>query len=70
VPDGTPSLLEEFERMPLSKRIRICRMAAARARKSAELSNARQRKLYLKVAKQWDKLADLLEQQRGGFKSL
>jgi hypothetical protein len=58
-------LAEEFERMPLRQRIRICRMAAARARKSAELSDPGERTLYLKVAEQWDMLAAELERHSG-----
>ena len=46
-----------------SSLLRVCRMAAEQARQSAEVADFRQRKPYLKVAGQWDKLADHIEQE-------
>jgi hypothetical protein len=52
---------EQFARLPLPERIRVCWFQAREARKLAELNDANQT-AYLKIAEQWDKLAAELAQ--------
>jgi hypothetical protein len=51
---------EQYARLPLPERIRICKFQAREARKLAALNNANQ-SAYLKFAEQWDTLAGEIE---------
>jgi hypothetical protein len=54
---------EEFMRMSHDERIGICRQLAVRARELAELGDVKHRSSYLKIAAEWDKLADEMKRQ-------
>ena len=54
---------EEFMRMSFAERVGICRQLAAHARRLAELGDAKYRASYLKIAAEWDKLADEMKKQ-------
>ena len=54
---------EEFIRMSHDERIGICRRLAMRARQLAELGDVMHRESYLKIASEWDKLADEMKKQ-------
>jgi hypothetical protein len=54
---------EEFAAMPVSDRVRVCRLLATRARNVAELSSAKLKPAYLRIAAEWDQLALDIERQ-------
>ena len=52
---------EEFSSMPVSERVKLCRLLAVRARQLAELG-PRYRDAYLRIANEWDTLGYEIEQ--------
>lgn len=52
---------KEFHEMPRAKKISICRALAARARAVADLNPPEGRLQYVRIALDWDRLADMLE---------
>jgi hypothetical protein len=53
---------EEFSSMPVSERVKLCRLLAVRARQLAELGGPRYRDAYLRIANEWDTLGYEIEQ--------
>ena len=53
---------EEFRAMPASERVRTCRLLAVRARRLAELCGPKHEPIYLRIAQEWDTLANDIEQ--------
>ena len=70
ITDDLDFTAEEFAKMSASDRARICRRLAERARKLADLSSPQHREGYLVIARQWESLANDIEQKPSAFRSL
>jgi hypothetical protein len=56
---------EEFLRLPLEERIRLCRRLAEHAQALGEQASPKYRDYYAEIAKQWQILADEMQQAVG-----
>jgi hypothetical protein len=59
--DALDFTADEFKKMTHEQRIRLCRRLAARARDLATCSAPNQRGPYLRIAAEWETLADEVE---------
>ena len=51
----------EFQKMSHGQKIRLCRLLAERARNMGLLTPAEKRGPYIRIAYEWDQLADEME---------
>jgi hypothetical protein len=58
--DGLDFSVEDYNRMPMAERIRLCRRLAQRAEQLAA-ADPRRRDTYLQIAKGWIALAENME---------
>ena len=56
---------EEFLKLPVRQRVKLCRTMAEHANALAQNASAKYRAYYLEIAKQWLTLADEMEQSLG-----
>jgi hypothetical protein len=53
---------EEFLRLPVKERVKLCRRLAGQAQSFADKASPKYRGYYVEIAKQWQTLADEMEQ--------
>jgi hypothetical protein len=53
---------EEFSKLPVRQRVKLCRSMAEHANALAQKASSKYRAYYLEIAKQWLTLADEMEQ--------